>query len=51
MNKRSPVAFLNIVKGISITSIAITKVLLRHNLKKKNNNTSPERPMDLNIFA
>lgn len=35
MNKRSPVAFLNIVKGISITSIAITKVLLRHNLKKK----------------
>lgn len=50
MNKRSPVAFLNIVKGISITSIAITKVLLRHNLKKKHN-TSPERPMDLNIFA
>ena len=31
MNKRSPVAFLNIVKGISITSIAITEVLLRHN--------------------
>ena len=35
MNKRSPVAFLNIVKGISITSIAITKVLLRHNSLKK----------------